>query len=57
MGPSHGDRGGGEAVIASHHSAMPSIAPIPSHWLVVALNEHTAKIRKKMKRVPGSRLR
>ncbi|HJS44151.1 MAG TPA: M48 family metalloprotease [Gemmatimonadales bacterium] len=31
--------------------------PVPGQCLVVALNDHTAKIRKNMKRVPGSQLR
>lgn len=30
--------------------------PVPSQWFVVALNDHTAKIRKKMRRVAGARL-
>ncbi len=30
--------------------------PVPGQWFVVALNEHTAKIRKKMRKVPGAQL-
>lgn len=30
--------------------------PLPGAWLVVALNRHTAKIRKKMRRVVGAQL-
>lgn len=31
--------------------------PLPGQWLIVALNEHTAKVRKKMRRVPAAQLR
>ena len=30
--------------------------PVPGQWFVVALNEHTAKIRRKMRKVPGAQL-
>jgi len=30
--------------------------PLPGQWLIVALNDHTAKIRKKMRKVPGALL-
>ena len=30
--------------------------PVPGQWLVVALNDHTAKIRRKMRRVAGAQL-
>jgi tetratricopeptide (TPR) repeat protein len=31
--------------------------PLPGHWLIVALTGHTARIREKMRRVPGAQLR
>jgi Zn-dependent protease with chaperone function len=30
--------------------------PVPGQWFVVALNDHTAKIRRKMRKVPGAQL-
>lgn len=30
--------------------------PVPGQWFVIALNEHTAKLRKKMRKVPGAQL-
>ncbi|HEV8266073.1 MAG TPA: M48 family metalloprotease [Gemmatimonadales bacterium] len=30
--------------------------PLPGQWLIVALNQNTAKIRKKMRKVPGAQL-
>jgi Zn-dependent protease with chaperone function len=30
--------------------------PVPGQWFVVALNDHTTKIRRKMRKVPGAQL-
>jgi hypothetical protein len=30
--------------------------PVPGQWFVVALNDHTVKIRRKMRKVPGAQL-
>ncbi|HEV8400436.1 MAG TPA: hypothetical protein VGQ18_11450, partial [Gemmatimonadales bacterium] len=30
--------------------------PVPGQWFVIALNEHTTKVRKRMRKVPGAQL-
>src|SRR5881394_673374 len=37
-------------------SRLAGEVPLPGQWLIIALNDHTAKIRKKMRKVPGAQL-